>query len=79
MKPEAGEIFSLKEQVVTVETDGDRVNALVLPAGSVVRIVAYPSKRDDRIAEALCDGREVLILTADLQSRAFKVKVGARG
>jgi hypothetical protein len=79
MTPHVGEVFSLREQVVTLETVGDQPNPLILPAGSVIRILAYPSKGDGRMADAACDGRDVLILAADLQSRAFKVEVGARG
>jgi hypothetical protein len=75
MRPRSGDVFSLNEQVVAAVPQGEHLKAFLLPAGSTVRILTYPSNVDERMADADAEGRKVLVFGFDLERRAVNITI----
>jgi len=70
MIPRKGQTYKLHSEVVAIQRVGGRTQAVILPAGNVVKVIKFPSDHDNRMADALCNGKDIVIFGLDLQYRA---------
>lgn len=70
----AGQVFRLATDVVAVEPFENRMRAVLIPSGNVVRVTKYPCPTDDRMADVLWDERPVVVFGRDLRERAQEIR-----
>jgi hypothetical protein len=69
----AGDTFSLNRDIVGLATAHRRRSTIHVPEGAVVKVLAYPSHSDSRMADVEWNHHNVTLFCRDLVSRGRRI------
>jgi len=68
-----GKRFQLRKDTVAIADNGGKREAVTVPAGAIVKVIAGPDQ-GDRLIDVLWDGKSIMMFVVDVFTRGTEIK-----
>jgi hypothetical protein len=68
-----GKRFQLRKDTVAIADNGGKREAVTVPAGAIVKVIAGPDQ-GDRLIDVLWDGKSIMMFAVDVFTRGTEIK-----